>query len=86
MPRSFPTQPQDGGRSYLACLEAQLDLHLAGLGAHPHVDLQKGSAAGLSPQSHWQIWAQDSFVPPAHLPPVVQQHDVIISQIILAEI
>lgn len=58
VPKSSPTQSQDGGRSYLARLEAQLDLHLAGLGAHPHVDLQKGSAAGLSPQSHWQIWAQ----------------------------
>lgn len=86
VPRSSLRQSQDGGRSYLACLEAQLDLHLAGLGAHPHVDLQKGSAAGLSPQSHWKIWAQDRLMPPAHLSPVVQQHDVIISQVILAEI
>lgn len=79
-------QSQDELRSYLARLEAQLDLHLAGLCAHPHVDLQKGAAAGLSPQSHWKIWAQESLVPPAHLPPIVQQHDVIISQVILAEI
>lgn len=63
VPKSSPTQSQHGGRSYLARLEAQLDLHLAGLGAHPHVDLQKGSAAGLSPQSHQKIWAQESLMP-----------------------
>lgn len=31
---------------YLAGFEAQLDLHLAGLGAHPHVDLRKGAQPG----------------------------------------
>lgn len=70
--------------THLAGFETEFDLHLASLGTNPHVHLK---------EKWYQVWWQNltkSINTPIlnrlYLFAVIQQHDVIISQVILAEV
>lgn len=82
---------QAGRRStkiYLAGFETELNLHLAGLGADPHVHLVGENTQHENDDDRIpaELAGRMIRMQTGYLLAVIQQHDVVVGQVVLAEV